>query len=72
MIPKLDQPEDENRINWIEKYVIEISFTINKDGDPTFKIVYISENEEHLIITDGPTLRAAIDRAMLTTHAQQS
>ena len=72
MIPKLDQPEDENRINWIEQYVIEIQFIINNDGDPVFKIVYMHESQEHLMITDGPSLRAAIDRAMLTTHAQQS
>jgi len=71
MIPKLDQPEDESRVNWIEQYVIEITFTINSDGDPTFKIVYMDESEEHLMITDGPSLRAAIDRAILSVHAQQ-
>jgi hypothetical protein len=72
MIPKLDQPEDENRINWIEQYVIEIQFIINNDGDPVFKIVYMDESQEHLMITDGPSLRAAIDRAILSVHAQQS
>jgi len=72
MIPKLDQPEDEKRVNWIEQYVIEITFTINNDGDPMFKIVYMDKSEEHLMITDGPSLRAAIDRAMLSVHAQQS
>lgn len=72
MIPNLDQPEDQGRVDWIEKYVIEIAFTINSDGDPLFKIVYIDESEEHLMITDGPSLRAAIDRAMLSSHAQQS
>jgi len=71
MIPKLDHPEDESRVNWIEQYVIEITFTINGDGDPTFKIVYMDESEEHLMITDGPSLRAAIDRAILSVHAQQ-
>jgi hypothetical protein len=71
MIPKLDQPEDENRINWIEQYVIEIQFIINNDGDPVFKIVYMDESQEHLMITDGPSLRAAIDRAILSVHAQQ-
>lgn len=71
MIPKLDQPEDENRINWIEQYVIEMQFIINNDGDPVFKIVYMDESQEHLMITDGPSLRAAIDRAILSVHAQQ-
>ena len=71
MIPKLDQPEDENRINWIEQYVIEIQFIINNDGDPVFTIVYMDESQEHLMITDGPSLRAAIDRAILSVHAQQ-
>ena len=72
MIPKLDQPEDESRVNWIEKYVIEASFSVDDDGDPLFKIVYMDESEEHLMITDGPSLRAAVDRAMLSAHAQQS
>ena len=72
MIPELDQPADESRVSWIEKYVIEVAFTINGDGDPTFKIVYMDESEEHLMITDGPSLRTAIDRAMLSSHAQQS
>lgn len=71
MIPKLDQPEDESRVNWIEQYVIEIQFIINNDGDPVFKIVYMDESQEHLMITDGPSLRAAIDRAILSVHAQQ-
>lgn len=56
----------------MEKYVIEIAFTINGDGDPMFKIVYMDESEEHLMITDGPSLCAAIDRAILSVHAQQS
>ena len=72
MIPKLDQPEDENRVDWIEQYVIKITFAINSDGDPMFEIVYMDESEEHLMITDGPSLRAAIDRAILSVHAQQS
>jgi len=72
MVPKVDQPEDESSVDWIEQYVIEIAFTINNDGDPMFKIVYMDESEEHLMITDGPSLRAAIDRAILSVHAQQS
>lgn len=71
MIPKLDRPEDRQRLEWMEKYVIEIAFTINGDGDPMFKIVYMDESEEHLMITDGPSLCAAIDRAILSVHAQQ-
>lgn len=70
--PQTRSARGRKRVNWIEQYVIEITFTINNDGDPMFKIVYMDKSEEHLMITDGPSLRAAIDRAMLSVHAQQS
>lgn len=72
MIPKLDQPEDRQRLEWMEKYVIAIDYTIKGDGDPMFRIIYTSNDEHHLMITDGSSLCAAIDRAILSVHAQQS
>jgi len=67
----LDLPEDQKRVDWLEKYVVSIDFAITPDSDPTFKIVYMDESEKHLMITDGPSLRAAIDRAILGVHASQ-
>lgn len=64
----LDLPEDQKRIDWLEKYVVSIDFTITPDGDPTFRMVYTDKDECHLMMTDKPSLRAAIDRAMLSMH----
>jgi hypothetical protein len=63
----LDQPEDQKRIDWIEKYVIAIDFYIVDDEDPRFVITFVDDGEEHMIMCDGPTLRTALDRAMETT-----
>lgn len=71
MIPELDQPEDKERVDWIEKYVVMIDYTI-KDEEPLFRMMYTTDDEYHLLMTDGPSLRAAIDRAMLSSHASQS
>lgn len=72
MIPNLDQPEDTARVDWMQKYVVAIDFTINGDEDPLFRILYTSGDEHHLMMTDGKSLRTAIDRAILQTHAEQS
>lgn len=71
MIPKLDQPEDRQRLEWMEKYVIAIDYVIKGDGDPMFRILYTSNDERHLMITDGSSLCSAIDRAILSTDAKQ-
>lgn len=70
MIPNLDQPEDKERVDWIEKYVVMIDYTVRND-EPLFRMTYITDDGYHLLVTDGPSLRAAIDRAMLSTNAQQ-
>lgn len=56
----------------MEKYVISIDYMIKGDGDPMFRILYTSNDERHLMITDGSSLCAAIDRAILSTDAKQS
>jgi hypothetical protein len=72
MTPKTEQHHDAIRIDWLEKYLIEAKFIINDSNDPVFRTVHTDESEEHLMITEAPTLRAAIDRAILSVHAQQS
>ena len=52
----------------MEKYVVSIDFIITPDGDPTFRMVYTDKDECHLMMTDKPSLRAAIDRAILSMH----
>jgi hypothetical protein len=68
----LDQPEDQKRVDWIEKYVIAIDFYIKDDEDPRFVITFVDDGEEHMIMCDGPTLRVALDRAMETTKGDAS
>ena len=68
----LDQPEDQKRIDWIEKYVIAIDFYIVDHKDPRFVITFVDDGEEHMIMCDGPTLRVALDRAIETTQGGAS
>lgn len=68
----LDQPEDQKRVDWIEKYVIAIDFYIVDHKDPRFVITFVDDGEEHMIMCDGPTLRVALDRAIETTQGGAS
>lgn len=56
----------------MEKYVVAIDFVVNGDDDPMFRILYTSNDEHHLMVTNGTSLCAAIDRAILSTDAKQS